>query len=111
MRLITFVFPLILIGCGLQGCYLGCTNGVDLIYINENLKGDTRAFVLQHEDCHITLEHKGSLKKQVKKEVEADLCASKRVGIDVCQAVELLNNDGYYKTALSLNNRNNCGAL
>lgn len=111
MRLITFILPLILAGCGLQGCYLGCTNGVDLIYINENLKGDTRAFVLQHEDCHIILKHKSSSKKPVKKELEADLCAEERTGVNVCKMVTLLNNEGYPMEALALSNRNNCGAL
>lgn len=108
MKLITLLFPLILAGCGLQGCYLGCTNGVDLIYIDENLKGDIRKFVLQHEDCHITLGHKDTKKGAIRKELEADLCAEERVGISVCQFGKLFNSEGYYKAAKALNNRNNC---
>lgn len=106
MKLVTLLFPLILTGC-LQGCYLGCTNGVDLIFISEKLKGNARQLVLQHEDCHITLRHKWSSRKQIN-ELEADTCAAERTGLDICKVAKMLNNQGHYRAAKAMIRRNNC---
>lgn len=105
------LLAMLLGACGFNtaNCYIACTNGVDLIHIDKGLRGDTRAFALQHEDCHITLGHKWP--SNLEMEMEADRCAEDRtleMGISPCPAARLLKQSGELVRAFELGTRNNC---
>ena len=90
-------------------CYIACTNVIDLIHIERGLRGDTRAYALQHEDCHITLEHKWP--PNLAMEMDADRCAEDRtleIGISPCPAARLLKQSGEIRRAEALGVRNSC---
>lgn len=114
---VLFIAPLLVLfactsGASLQGCYIACTNGVDLIHIQKGLRGDLRAFALQHEDCHITLGHKWPANLQM--EMEADECAEDRtleLGISPCPAVRVFKKEGQLTRAFALGERNSCAGF
>ena len=114
MRYLLLIMLLAACGYGeeLRGCYIACTNGVDLIHIDKGVTGDTRALALQHEDCHITLEHKWPATLAM--EMEADECAEERtleLGISPCPAARILRESGQLTRAFALGERNSCAGF